>query len=408
MRRLTTEQIEYALGRLVCLVKFRGMTQTQLETVSGVNQSTISKIFSHSQNDAADNYSPSEEVLTKLFQALGLKLTEILNEPDCLPNKILGYLATPLTALNSTSHKELRRVVDEIRVLAADKRFDPPPFEIYWPGDHTHPLHHANLLADQVYVTDRSRASTHDFIILFCGDPSYGVGQENEIAAQAGVPAIRLIPQKGVSRMMLGSFVRAIDITYGGTLETGIQLNREKVLSAFQDIRRIHFRHRALYRGLNSVAFGQRLKRLIDDRCGDYTQLADDLGISLSYLHTLMHEPFAVSNPSARLLGRIAARLGEHVAYLLGESEEIDPIWVESNASWHQWITNTTGIDARIAVELRDKWRNEYHTSLRERELYSASFRNPPKLMQVSDWDMHYQKVAKAQIGQRPIQRKLV
>jgi len=26
----------------------------------------------------------------------------------------------------------------------------------------------------------------------------------------------------------------------------------------------------------------------------------------------------------------------------------------------------------------------------------------------VSDWDMHYQKVAKAQIGQRPIQRKLV
>src|SRR6202020_3365944 len=103
---------------------------------------------------------------------------------------------------------ELRKVVMRIRDIAADPQFSSPPFEIYWPGDFTHPKLNGDIPASQVYITDRTRASTHDFIILFCGAPSYGVGQENEIATQAGVPAIRLVPQ-GLSRMMIGSFAKA-------------------------------------------------------------------------------------------------------------------------------------------------------------------------------------------------------
>src|SRR6266852_1221021 len=118
--------------------------------------------------------------------------------------------------------------------------------------------------ASQVYITDRSRASTYDFIVLFCGAPSYGVGQENEIATQAGVPAIRLIPTQEISRMMIGSFVRAIDIKYSGSLETGISFGANELSRSFQEIRRIYFRHRALYRGLNKDSFGNRLKRLVD------------------------------------------------------------------------------------------------------------------------------------------------
>lgn len=41
-----------------------------------------------------------------------------------------------------------------------------------------------------MYLIDRSRASTFHFLVILCGAPSYGVGQENEIATQAGVPAI--------------------------------------------------------------------------------------------------------------------------------------------------------------------------------------------------------------------------
>jgi transcriptional regulator with XRE-family HTH domain len=392
MRELSMERIEYAIGRLVRLVEIRGVKQTQLEHASGVNQSTISKILSRSQDGTADRYTPSEEILRKLFQGLGLKLSDILNETDEIPDEILGYLATPLTGLDVKCDNELRRIVAMVQTIATAKEFAAPPFKVYWPGDHTHPLRHANITADQVYVTDRSRASTYDFIIIFCAAPSYGVGQENEIATQAGVPAIRLVPEQGMSRMMLGSFIRAIDIPYAGDLQTGITLDHTKIVTALQEIRRLHFRHHAFYRGLSSDSFGARLRKLIDDRCGDHAQFADDLGISLGYLQKLLDEPFAVANPSARLLRRMATRLGERVGYLLGETDQSDPVWVESHSSWRRWIDTTPSVEASVALAIRDEWRTEYAESKRQDEVTAASFRKSSILMRETDWDAKYRQ----------------
>lgn len=122
------------------------------------------------------------------------------------------------------------RVNFALRSIAEEAQFANPDFDIYWPGDYTHPKNHAHISAPHVYVTDRSRASSHDFIILLCGPPSYGVGQENEIATQAGVPAIRLVPLEGLSRMMLGSFIRTMDITYHGGLQSRITFGIENTL----------------------------------------------------------------------------------------------------------------------------------------------------------------------------------
>lgn len=407
MGQLSRERIEYAVARLDCIVTSRGFTQIELAELSSVSQGTISRIF-HPQDD--DPYRPTEDVLAKLFQALGVNLLEILNEPDCLPQKIVGYLATPLTGLTDIQHKTLRKVVDDVFAIAGDKSFDAPPLEIYWPGNHTHPIDHPNLTASQVYLIDRSRASTHDFIILFCAEPSYGVGQENEIATQAGVPAIRLIPQKSISRMILGSFARAIDVQYEGTLQTGIKLPRVDLLKALQDTRRLYFRHRAFYGNGHNEGFGTRLKRLVLDRYGgDYLQCADDLGISLGYLHRMMEEPFSVANPGARLLARIAKRLSTTTGYLLGEWEVTDPIYVASNASWRQWADKSAGLDLTTGLQIRDKWRSDYHMWARTQgEATVASFRNSPKLMQVEDWDQLYQATMKVKGGQHPTQPKLV
>ncbi len=402
MRQLTIEQTEYAVGTLVRLVAHRGVTQTQLAQDTKVNQSTISKILNRTLE------TPSEEMLAKLFKALGVNLNDILNEPDCLPEKILGYLATPLTALSEPAHKELHRVVGELRLLTDDKSFSAPPFEVYWPGDHTHPIQHANLQARQVYLLDRSRASTHDFVILFCGDPSFGVGQENEIATQAGVPAIRLLPATRVSRMMTGSFLRAIDIIYAGNFETGIRLPRDEVLNALKQIRRLHFRHSALYRGVKRDVFGDRLRLLIDDRClTDYAQCAYDLGISHDYLLTLMNEPLSVSNPSAKLLARIARLLSTQIGYLMGEAEEADPVWVASMASWRQWIAKTTGIDASVAHAMQENWSDEYRTVTRVHDPSLTSYRSAPQIMKEEDWDARYQQIVKGSRGQQGFQRKL-
>ena len=409
MNELNMEQIEYAIGRLVRVVESRDMTQTQLAQSSGVNQSTISKIFSRSTECGAERYRPSEDMLKKLFKAVGLKLTDILNDSDDAPDEILGYLATPLTSITEQAEKELRRVVDRIRQIAAEEAFESPCFDLYWPGEHTHPLLHADIPANHVYLTDRSRASTHDFIVLFCAAPSYGVGQESEIATQAGVPAIRLIPRKGLSRMMAGSFIRAFDVRYDGTLEAEIVFDEDELRAALQEIRRTYFRHRAFYKNVSGDSFGQRLRTLVNDRCGgNYPQVAEDLGISLAYLQNLMDEPFRVSNPSAFLLARMATRLGERVGFLVGESELSDAVWNESNDAWRKWVRENPRIEAAMALEMRDEWRSAYRTSKRERSSSSTSFRTAARPMREIDWDTRYRERIKDQLPSSSGQKSLV
>jgi transcriptional regulator with XRE-family HTH domain len=398
MKELSNEQLEYAVSRFVSIYQSRGIKQTELErmTESEVAQSTISKIV---RPQDGDKYTPSVDVLQRLFKALGLRLEDILHESDHLADEIVGYLATPLTGLSPQEDEELRRVVMSIRRIVGDEQFKNPTFDVYWPGDYTHPQIHADATAQQVYVTDRSRASTHDFIILFCASPSYGVGQENEIATQAGVPAIRLVPPDGLSRMMVGSFIRTTDIPYSGSLRSRIAFDGDRFREALRTIRQIRFRTSALFRGMNGDGFGKRLRRLIDDRCNaDYIQFSADIGVSQMYLHKLMDEPFLVSNPSAQLLKRMAHRLGERVAFLLGEAEENDPVWTESNASWRSWIEKTEGVEAATALRIRDDWRHSYATDRREQQS-CASFRNPTRLMREADWDRRYRQQVKKGIS---------
>ncbi|MGB6870389.1 MAG: helix-turn-helix transcriptional regulator, partial [Acidobacteriaceae bacterium] len=211
MRELKSGEIEYAIGRIEVYMTSRGLSQSDLAELSTVEQSTISKILHRKQE-------PSLENLQKLFGGLGLQIGDVLSAAaERLPKSLHGYLATPLTGLTEREDASVRSVVEVVRRVAATQ-FANPPISIYWPGEHTHPKSNPKYKPSTVYLIDRSRASTFHFLVILCGAASYGVGQENEIATQAGVPAIRLInPQ--VSRMMLGSFVKSFDIQYSGSLK---------------------------------------------------------------------------------------------------------------------------------------------------------------------------------------------
>ena len=381
MKELSKEKIEAAVATLQSVADARKLSQSQLEDLSKVNQSTISKIFSRAIDPSYDN-------LKKLYQALGLSLSSVLYDSGDFVHDLLGYMATPLTgvAQDPKAEAELQRVVTQIKQIA--KEFHEPEIDLYWPGDYTHPVRNPNFSPQQVYLTDRSRASTSDFIVLFCVEPSYGVGQENEIATQAGLPAIRLMP-KGISRMMSGSFVNAIDVPYSGSLKGQVLLDLNAVKDALDSIRKAHFRLRPFYKNVNGNAFGPRLRKLIDERSGDYLQFASDVGISITHLHALMDEQFAISNPSIRLLKRMAVRLGATVGYLIGDSEETDPIYVETHASFMRWI-NSSVVDAKIAWDLRAEWRHEY--GMNRAELTTASFRKSFTALTEVDWDQRYQR----------------
>jgi transcriptional regulator with XRE-family HTH domain len=125
----------------------------------------------------------------------------------------------------------------------------------------------------------------------------------------------------------------------------------------------MHFRHRAFYRGIEQDGFGARLADLVKDHAGDYRTFAEDIGVSLSYVLAMMNEPLTVSNPSSQLLLRMAGRLGVSVAYLLGESRELDNVMSESKTNWFAWMRENTTLNSRVAVEVLDEWRAQHqHT----------------------------------------------
>ena len=236
-------------------------------------------------------------------------------------------------------------------------------------------------------------------MILICASPSYGVGQENEIVTQVGLPAIRLVPN-GISRMMSGSFLRSNDIEYSGELKTGIEFSEEELVEALYEVRLTVFEHRALYRGIVKDDFRIRLSALIQDRCGNNITFAKRLGVSTRYVDALLSEPLTVANPSAQLLKRMSVILHVSVGFLLGETEETNPAWVESNATWHEWARNARGLDGSIMVSIRDEWRDQFRENrkldtspLSPRRKAGANGDNS-KSMSIDDWNSLYVKRA--------------
>lgn len=387
MRGLRKEEIEYAIGRLEVYMTSRGLNQSDLDGLSDVEQSTISKILHRKQD-------PSLENLQKLFGGLGLQLGDVLRAAaDRLPKILQGYLATPLTGLTEEEDASVRGVVEAVRRCAAEPEFSNPPLNIYWPGEHTHPRRNPKFKPSTVYLIDRSRTSTFHFLVILCGAASYGVGQENEIATQAGVPAIRLVNSQ-VSRMMRGSFVKSFDVPYTGSLKEGVFFNEEEFTEGLHAIVKIHYRHGALYSSMNGSDFGPRLKRLIDERVGDYKTFAEELGVSLDYVQAMMVEPLAVSNPSARLLERMSILLGESVGFLLGEKEKDDVIYRESKENFNAWVRESNeNVDARTAAEIFDQWKVDYFAH--QVESSPVSLRNEVRPMQKAEWDEMF-RIAKA------------
>ncbi len=127
-----------------------------------------------------------------------------------IQTKLRAYLACALTDLGDSERKRVYALCKQMKTLCAEHGVS-----LYLPFEHTDPLAHAEAPAAVVYEQDRKQVITSDFILVFCVLASYGVGQENEIAADHGVPVIYLV-QMGcrVSRMLLGSDTRKTIIEY--------------------------------------------------------------------------------------------------------------------------------------------------------------------------------------------------
>ena len=144
---------------------------------------------------------------------------------------------------------------------------------------------------------------------------------------------------------------------------------------------------------MNGNDFGRRLRELINKRAANYSDFAEKLGVNRQYVEIMMDEPFVVSNPSARLLKRIATLLGVSVGYLLGEAKEADPIWNESHNAWRTWIKNNPDVKAQTATDIFDEWQRDHNLNVRQPSL--RSFRDAKTTMAEMDWDRRYQQRVK-------------
>ncbi len=123
--------------------------------------------------------------------------------PDIEPGSthLKAYLASALTRLlveEGTLVEQMSAIV-----VSVCKQSD---IEVYQPrNSRTDPIHHPNASDADVFKTDRTIISGSDLLILLGDYPSFGAGQELDIAYNALVP-ILLISQadKLLSRMVKG------------------------------------------------------------------------------------------------------------------------------------------------------------------------------------------------------------
>jgi len=398
MEHYTKDQLEYVLNyvRQVCVS--RELKQTVLASDSGIEQSTISRVFN-------DRMEPTVDLLRKLCSGLGTNFEEVVRTPQRTAPFLLGYLATPLTGLSDQQDHELRKLVGVLKKLAGPEAFNNPRFELYWPGDFTHPKSNPEHTPEQVYRKDRASASTCNFLVVLSLERSCGVGQENEIATQAGNPAIRFLAETS-SRMLRGSLLHALDVRFTGSLESGVHFDHEEFRRALQWVQQNYFLRLPLYQNINGHGFSERLCVLLEKRVTNRAEFAAKLGVAQQYLDLLTHESFIVSNPSALLLRRLSVLLGVSVGYLLGESKEADPVWIESQASWRKW-TRTTGIEAGLANDVKEDWEAEYILKAGQLEPSYASHRIGVVPRLEKDWDIEYQKRLKRVVAERNGQTQL-
>src|ERR1035441_6478873 len=169
MEDYTKEQLEYVLNYVKQVYGSRDLKETTLASDSGVAQSTISRLF----NGRID---PTVDVLRKLCMGLVTNFEEVVRTPQRAAPYLVGYLATPLAGLSDTQDRELRRLVGVLKGIVGSDHFSNPRFELYWPGDFTHPKSNPEHTPEQVYRKDRAFASTYNFLVLLCLEPSYGLG----------------------------------------------------------------------------------------------------------------------------------------------------------------------------------------------------------------------------------------
>lgn len=138
------------------------------------------------------------------------KVRQLAKEPNYYTRR--AYMSSGLTNVPTDHIDALESMLERLFIDVCY----PQHVFLYLPHIWSNPMHSTEMSAEDVHVLDRLRIAESDFLILCADYPSFGAGQELEIAQAMGLRTIVFRHDKTkVSRMLLGS--PAIHIPAGDT-----------------------------------------------------------------------------------------------------------------------------------------------------------------------------------------------
>ncbi len=212
-----------------------------------------------------------------------------------------AYIASPLTGLDETEREEVYRKLNDLKEICKD--YD---IEAYIPGKFTDPVKNPEVEPYAVYQTDRDRVRTSDLFVLLAVKPSFGAGQEVEIAYNSLIPMMILQPKgSDLSRMVAGvpsrlKYVASFD---DESLE---KCFREGVLLLKPHIER----RRSGSSFSQSNTIGKTINLLREENNLSLDELSTALGISSEELDFIERSDDYSVNPSMIIISRLATALG--------------------------------------------------------------------------------------------------
>lgn len=212
-----------------------------------------------------------------------------------------AYIASPLTGLDEPMRKTVYEYIEAIETICKEKNIFP-----YVPGKHSDPVSNPELSPSFVYQTDRQRVRESDVFILLAYRPSFGAGQEVEIAYNALIPMIILQPHDGkISRMVSGVPLSLRQI-YDFTDIDSLKVSMREALSLLMP--HIEKRHDGILPA-TSLSFGESVKKFRLQQNMTQDDLATALGIAPDEIKHLENEDKKVINPSLFLIDKISTAL---------------------------------------------------------------------------------------------------
>jgi len=198
-----------------------------------------------------------------------------------------------------------------------------------------------------------------DTTLALLNHPSFGAGQEIEIAGAYGIPTL-LLYRKGahISRMVTGGLLNLVDepIVYADPEDLAVRL-RKSLEGCIDRLRN----WRPVLSSGSGENIAQRLLQLRKQMGWSLPEAAEKFGISLRHLEVLETRPDAYHNVGIIVLNRIAEVLRVGLPDILGLSPvqtTAQQTPADPNVDLFELVARKQGWSAEALLDVRDNYFN--------------------------------------------------